>query len=370
MDGDCKFMIADLRRRLSQIALSLRRSTNPAFSTEVPRLIESDSFYLNGSLAKRKRIILRSGGCHLPTCTMCPFTNETLFKTGIHPTVEDYKTQFEVAFADDSVGEYDLVCVYNDGNFFAERELPSDARDYICRRVADAGCGTLMVESLPQFITAPVLDHTLQMLGSTRLCVGIGLQSANDLVRELCVNTRITRSQFLKAVSLLASKGCWIKVYVMLKPPFLTEREAIEDAVESIRYAYGLGIHDVTLCPTRVAPQTVAALLYEYGLYQPPWLWSIVDVLRQTANEGHVRVACLNLRSTDFHSVHPSNCDECTNRVTETIEAFNTDRILDNLVILDCECRKQYRHVVQQAVHPEQLIERVSHYLGIIRGIT
>jgi radical SAM enzyme (TIGR01210 family) len=358
---------ADLRRRLSLLALSLRESMAEDADLRQPRVVEEDLFFEGGQAHWRKRIILRSAGCSAATCTMCPFTNETLYETDRTSTIsaETYITQFENAFSgEDTLDKYQIVSVYNDGNFFAKREMPPEVRQHIYKRVVESQCQTLMVESLPQFVTKEFVEEAKQILGDKKLIVGIGLQSADNLVRELCINTTCTKRGFERAVELLYEYECIPKIYLMVKPPFLTEEEGIQDAVSSLRYLYSQGLKEATLCPTRISPHTVASELYKQGAYTPPWLWSVVEILRQTHKEGSPRVACVNLRSTDFVSIHPGNCDLCSDELVERIEKFNTSRDFRPVEEISCSCFADYQRFLRETRDERPLEKRVEDFLA------
>lgn len=69
--------------------------------------------------------------------------------------------------------------------FFAPHEVPRAVQLEITRLVVESGLRRLVVESLPQFITDRVLGPIVRALGDVQLEIGIGLQSADDLVREV-----------------------------------------------------------------------------------------------------------------------------------------------------------------------------------------
>lgn len=71
----------------------------------------------------------------------------------------------------------------------------------------------------------------------------------------------------------------------MLKPLFLSEKQAMEDITRSIDdaapYADTISIN---LC--NVQKGTLVETLWEKGQYRPPWLWSIIEIL-QRAKAAH-----------------------------------------------------------------------------------
>jgi radical SAM enzyme (TIGR01210 family) len=359
--------VDSLRRRIGDLSLRLRRSVDHLRPAE-PRIVDFDTIRLpDGRLVGRKKVIVMSGGCSVPTCTMCPFTNlnnygvaESASREGLVDQVRRTLTRAE--------GEppYDVLSLYNDGSFFAPREIPRDVQLEIARLVAAAGVQRLVVESLPQFVTQAVLRPFVEVLGEVGLEIGIGLQSADVLVRETLVNTRISQIAFERALSVMAGSGVDPKIYLMVKPPFLTDGEAVADVVQSVDYLCRLGVQGVTLCPTRVSPSTVAWELWQAGQYVPPNLWTVVEAVRQVQERLAVRVACVNLRGTDFESVFPDACPSCADGVVDALMRFGETGDPGDLPE-DCTCRPPLEvtaldHAVITARTQQQLsvLERAS----------
>src|SRR5438445_8125666 len=71
-------------------------------------------------------------------------------------------------------------------------------------------------------------------LGSVdRLEVAFGLESPNERVLRYAVNKVWGLPEHAKAAALCHEAGAGVKTYLLIKPPFLTEHESIEDAVRS-----------------------------------------------------------------------------------------------------------------------------------------
>ncbi|MFJ5635167.1 radical SAM protein [Streptomyces goshikiensis] len=330
--------VDNLRRRIGDLSLRLRTSGEP--KPAEPRFTDYDKIRLpGGELVGRKKVIVMSGGCSVPTCTMCPFTN--LNNYGISGAVSTESLLEQVRQTLQRTPDeppYRVLSLYNDGSFFAPREIPRDVQLEIARLVATAGVERLVVESLPQFVITPVLAPFVEALGGVRLEIGIGLQSANTLVRETLVNTRISQKSFERALAVMSGLGVDPKIYLMIKPPFLTEGEAVSDVVESVDYLTGLGVRGMTLCPTRVSRNTVAWELWRAGQYTPPNLWTVVEAVRRVHERLAVRVACVNLRGTDFESVFPDACPSCADAVVDALMKFGETGEAADLPA-DCSCR-------------------------------
>lgn len=317
--------------------MTLRRTPEVRLP-DVPRFVSYDSLRLwDGSLVGRKKAILMSGGCSVPTCTMCPFTNENNYGLGSDPRrLLSQVADVLVRSADEP--DYEVLALYNDGSFFAPREISLEVQRAIAEHVAHTGVHRLVVESLPQFVTEKILAPFVEALGGVELEIGIGLQSSDDLIRETLVNTRVSRPAFERALSAMRTFGVHPKIYLMIKPPFLTDAEAITDVVQSVAYVRSLGVPSVTLCPTRVSRNTVAWRLWQSGYYQPPNLWTVVDTVRRAHESTAVRVACINLRGTDFESVFPDSCPACADHVVDALIRYSETGDLADLPD-GCDCR-------------------------------
>ncbi|MGB6164293.1 MAG: hypothetical protein WCF33_08095 [Pseudonocardiaceae bacterium] len=328
-----------LRRTLTTLSMRLRQiaiEEHPG----TPRFVSYDSLrQTDGQVVGRKKVILMSSGCSVPTCTMCPFTNENNYglERDAHEVVRQV-TETLVRTPDEP--DYAVLALYNDGSFFAPAEIPRDIQVTIGEIVAASGVRRLVVESLPQFVTPTVLEPFVESLKGVELEVGIGLQSSDDLVRETLVNTRVSRPAFERAIRTIVEFGVTPKIYLMIKPPFLTDSEAVSDVLGSVNYVRSLGIDGVTLCPTRVSRNTVAWRLWEAGHYEPPNLWTVVETVRRVHTESAVRVACINLRGTDFESVFPGSCPSCADAVVDALVRYSES---GNLLDLprDCQCRME-----------------------------
>jgi archaeosine synthase beta-subunit len=354
--------IAQLRRRMSRITLSIRRSHLDMAVVDKPFFVNDYEFYEGGRTYRRKKIILAAPGCTAATCSMCPIPNEAFYGLRLTLTAEDFVKQFYAAFRSDSLDSYQLISVYNSGNWFANREIPPLARQRMYQAIARSHCEGVMVESLPQFITPQVMEEARTHLGKKRLIVAIGLQSADDTVRNVCVNTTCTREQFERATRLLEEYGYTARAYLMVKPPFLTEREAVDDTVASIRYVAELGYEDVSICPTRIAPYTLAAELEKRHLYSAPSLWTIVDILKQAHPICNIRVTCLDLDGKDSDTIYPRTCPSCTPVLLAALQAYNVQHDLSAIAALDCSCRNQQQTEMERQ-DTRSLLQRISDFL-------
>jgi len=131
------------------------------------------------------------------------------------------------------------------------------------------------------------------------------------------------------------------KAYLLLKPPYLTESEAVDDVVRSVGEA-AAHFDSLSVNPVHIQNGTVVEWLYHRGRYRPPWLWSLVDALTAGAKvRGDARL--VSFPTAGGLARGPHNCGECDARVLAAIEEASLGQEFGPLASLDCACRAEWR---------------------------
>ena len=331
-----------LRGELSKFSRGIRDFMLPeTLSLDEPMNHKSDSIIFDNKLRKRKRIVMLTTGCDVGTCTMCPFPNESLANV----KSINLCNQFDNSFPNDSISNFELITIFCNGNFFSDRDINIDARLHIYRAFNNSSASILCVESLPQFITDETIATFKKECPDKQLACFVGFQSSNDFVREVAINTTCTKNNFEKVVKLFNDNNYLIIPFVMIKPTFMLEDEAINDTLATLHYLSELGIKQATLCPTRVAPNTVLELLYNDGMYQPPWIWSVIEILKHWSDYNGLipMVNTTELKpDKNLDSVCAYGCPSCHDEVITTLEKFLYNRDFKLLENLSCGCELDY----------------------------
>ena len=288
-------------------------------------------------------IILNTGGCRWARaggCTMCGYVAESV--EGGTVSHEDLMAQIEACLdherenAEEMAGQ---IKIYTSGSFLDEREVPAETRDAIAETFADRE--RMVVESLPDFVDREkIADFTDRGLTTD---VAIGLETATDRIRHDCINKYFDFSEFERAATAAKEAGAGIKAYLLMKPPFLSESEAIEDMKRSIRRCSEVeNCHTVSMNPTNVQRHTMVEELYFNDGYRPPWLWSVAEVLESTAEEDVIVVSDPVGHGSDRG---PHNCGECDDRVQRAIKDFNLRQDPAVFDQVSCECELTWKEV-------------------------
>lgn len=265
-----------IKRLLLARVFALRRNTFAYDSLDRAQSVQDDVIQTPEGPRKRRRVVLTAHGCSVATCTMCPLPDEAV-DDAIPVTLDHWMNQIRGALA--GAEDVHTLTLFHNGNTLADREVSQQWRRAIYAYVREAGIKELVVESLPQYLTADRLEEAREALGPTKLTVAIGLQSSSPLVRELCIASTCVEDTFRDAVERLHAQGDAAQAFLMFHPPFLTIEESTHDLRESVRYCAALGLVP-TICPMRIAPHTVVADLAARGLYEAPDLWHLYDALQ------------------------------------------------------------------------------------------
>jgi len=325
--------------------------TEPNLSTPIFSSIAHD--FIDGKPIKRLMLCYRTIGCaHYRSegggCSMCAFPASS---TGdIQVPVEMLKKQLtseleKVGWDEEGLEELDIFCA---GSFFNDEEIPEKARIFTFETAKQlSNIKKLLVESRPEYITGDKIEKGAKILGpDIDFEIAIGLESASSRVRDDIINKGFGLEEFEASLKLIGEANAHLLVYIFLKPPGITEREAYYDTLESIKYVFKkaneLGIKKVTAAvqPAFVQGEGYLHDLYVEGNYKPPWLWTIVKLLKEADHLGEIQIGT----SED----HPppiavrSNCPVCNEQIEEAIETYNRTQDIRVFKKIECECMEQW----------------------------
>ncbi len=192
-------------------------------------------------------------------CVMCDLWKNTLTETvpiGAIPSQIDYALARLRAAR--------VIKLYNSGSFFDPRAIPLADYPAIARQLDRFE--RVIVESHPALIGENCFRF--RDLISSRLEVAMGLETVHpQVLRKL--NKGMTLEQFASAASLLLRNGIDLRAFILVKPPSLSEPEAVYWAERSLDFAYSSGAIVASLIPTRgFSPPAIQTLeaCQEYGL--------------------------------------------------------------------------------------------------------
>jgi radical SAM enzyme (TIGR01210 family) len=168
------------------------------------------------------------------------------------------------------------IKLYNAGSFFDSQQIPSEDDERIAQMVA--GFDRVIVESHPAFLSGPYAERCIRFKAQLRgqLEVAIGLETVHpDVLARL--NKRMTLDSFRRAADFLHDHDIALRVFVLLSPPFMPAREAIEWACRSIDLAAECGATACSVIPTRGGNGAMEALGDAFAPPQLPALETVIE---------------------------------------------------------------------------------------------
>ena len=328
----------------NRVMRSIRAKKSRRYDPTEPTRVWLDEDNTPDGIRESLTIILNTGGCRWARaggCTMCGYVAESV--EGGSVTHDQLMEQIDACLAYESSNTDEpapLVKIYTSGSFLDEREVHSHSRHEIAEVFSNRD--RIVLESLPDFVKADRLSDFRDIGLETD--VAIGLETATDRVRRDCVNKYFDFSDFINASEEAKTVGAGVKAYLLLKPPFLTEAEAIDDMVGSIERCSPYA-HTISMNPTNVQRYTMVDELYFHGGYRPPWLWSITAVLERSVSTDTLVVSDPVGHGSDRG---PHNCGECDDRVQTAIKDFNLRQNPSVFDQVQCDCYTTWEHVLER----------------------
>ncbi len=375
------------------------RSGTPNLPFEKTKLaeVEINKFFYEGRTVDRVMIVLRSNGCqHYKTnggCSMCAHLNGAPLTDKItHQNyVEQWNSVIDGSFVESAeksfnLNDYPVVCVYNLGSLLNPEEISVETVKYIFSSLNEyKGVKKVIIESRAEYVTEDILKAIREEYDGV-VEVGIGVESTNFLIRELCHHKAIEDTSIITdAVNALHKFNMKALAYVNFKPIFLTESEAIEDAIKtSVDCFKKFGFDAVSIEPTSLQENSLANYLYNLGLYRVPWLWSLRDIIHGIYNQMNVCKLDIRLggyfdeevlsgsqgagfseRNEIFPHMTSSNCSYCTNDFVEAIKQFNMTYDVNDLdAVKQCDhCYKLWLDT-KKIRDSRSIYERIKDILG------
>ena len=360
---------SDEIRRVREWCLRLRSIMPPIKTTweEPADWLVKDS-NLRGKPVTAVNITLTPTGCEWAStggCTMCGEYEGSAKNDSI--PAEFHVAQFSSALAK-YVAKYrpSWLRINQEGNYANPHEVRKTAQKTILRLASMIiGIERITIESMAKYINQESTDELRSALASdVELEVGMGFEAENDVVRNVCVNKGESIEDFRRAIGLLRSKGLRSRAYVLLKPPFLSEGEAIEEAIMTINAAYDLGFDSVSLEPVSVHEFTLVHALSLEGLYTPPWLWSVIQVAKSIHTDKEFGIGGIGYYPRPINVAHNKHETEpdCNKDCWNAVKRFNRTRKSEMLDNLSCECLKRWKIECEQTEPP--LKERIDSQLA------
>ncbi|MBL8205450.1 MAG: radical SAM protein [Blastocatellia bacterium] len=274
-----------------------------------------------GELISTATIFLTNRECPF-RCLMCDLWQNTLDES-----VSAGAIARQIRYAIASLPSARQIKLYNAGSFFDPQAIPPEDNPEIAQSLRSFE--RVIVECHPAFLRGKYAERVLRfrdLIGS-KLEVAIGLETVHEPTLQK-LNKRMTLDDFKSAAEFLKSNDIDLRVFILLRPPFLTEAEGIEWACRSLDFAADCKADVCTVIPTRGGNGAMEAL---GGQYQPPKLSSLETVVAYGLGLCAFRVFA------DLWDVEKFSTCECSSqRATRLAEMNQTQQLPSAIVCSTC----------------------------------
>lgn len=265
---------------------------------------------------------------------MCGYFNDSMLSA---VSENDLRSQFDKAM-NMYKGE-EFIKVFTSGSFLDPSEIPTSLQREILLKLSEHA-KKVSVESRPQYITQKTIAEIEKIVQPKTFEIGIGLETSNDFIRETAINKGFTLREYVRAALVLKKHHMSVKTYLLMKPPFLTEKEAIDDCIRTLQDTAAY-TDVISLNPTNIQRHTLVEYLWRRNQYRPPWLWSIIEFLKHSKSATDALVKCDVVGGGSIRGAH--NCGLCDKAVLSAIEQFSLTQKQSTLKGLSCSCQEQWR---------------------------
>jgi len=204
-------------------------------------------------------------------CLMCDLWKHTLTESVSPGDIPE-----QIRWALEQLSDATEIKLYNSGNFFDTKAIPRQDYETIGNLVR--GFQTVIVENHPNLCDEKCLEFR-DLIAPAQLEIAMGLETCHpELLAAL--NKQMTLADFDRAARFLNSDGIRTRAFLLLKPPFLAEAEAVGWTLKSIEYAFDRGVNCCAVIPTR-AGNGIMDQLEQTGQFAPPQGTSLEQVLEE-----------------------------------------------------------------------------------------
>ncbi len=355
-------MVAHIMRELHRS--HWERPADPAWDSNVPIIYYEEANH-KGRAYRVPLVILRTQPCEWfkkSGCTMC---NYALLAAN-RETVTPKNILNQVDWALEHLGsseQYPYILLSASGSFLSDFEIDTETRLQVVDKLRRWGLKQLSFECRAEY--ARDVDH-LRELKKTfggGISVGLGLESADDFVRNAIINKGVTQKVLLEAMSALSAAEHSYYTYIILGKPFLTPAEDIRDTVNSVKFSFDHGCFMCVVFASNLQPFTLNRYLWSKGRFRPPSLWSLLAIIKELGPELGRKVALKGL-TKDLPYAPPvvaTTCPKCNDRATAAVRRWDYGRDWNDIESVwgSCECFKTWEATLREEP-TEPLRERVE----------
>jgi hypothetical protein len=146
--------------------------------------------------------------------------------------------------------------------------------------------------------------------------------------------------------------------HLILKPPFLTEKEAIEDIIFSIKKIFLDRLGDeIVVMIMNLRPYTLTWEMNKIGYYELPSIWSVIEIIKKIGPDlcKKIHFNGIVVSNNNYNNIKiVRHCKDCGGILLPKLIKFkrpNSDMwkdLIDTADRINCKCKKEWRSSINQ----------------------
>jgi len=303
----------------SRWALSYRGEKNPVDPRRPYGFMLEQERGPGGEMLPTATIFLTNRECPW-RCLMCDlWKNTTDEKVPVGAIPE------QIRFALAQLPAARQVKLYNSGSFFDPNAIPTEDLPEIAKLAR--GFERVIVECHPALVGPKCAEFKSMLEG--KLEIAMGLETAHPEILDK-LNKRMTLEDFTTAAEDLCAWEIDLRVFVLVKPPFMEAKEAVEWAKRSILFAVGMQAKVISLIPTRAGNGGLEELMRQ-GHFSEPTLAMV-----EAAHDYGVGYGLARVFADLWDLRRFAKCEKCFDRRQERLHKMNCEQLV--LPHVECSC--------------------------------
>jgi radical SAM enzyme (TIGR01210 family) len=334
--------------------MTANRQTNEVQNSylDTPAYETTSFINIKGTPTIRYMKVHRLTGCEYAVCTMCDFAHHASPDIKPENVMAQHSATLEKLSVETGITHFDLLTL---GNYFNDNEVSAELRQQMLSSLASIpSLKRVLTESRRQYVTVEKLKQAKNCLRDDQILeYGLGYECFDENVRNVVLNKALPEQHLDECLEMCAEAGVDFVSYVLIKPHTLSEADgigkAVDTAIHVLSKAEQYGVYArIAFEPVFVTQDTILDRLWKEDKYSPPNLWSVAEVLIQTA-------AALDMENTQgklfvglsdenlSRDRMPSSCDDCDKEVRTTLQSFNAHQEIVKVRDLHHDCKDKWQ---------------------------
>lgn len=315
------------------------RNKRPCLSTkELCSIFRSGDLLEIGFLSKQCKNDL-SG-----SCLMCDYGY--MHQMG---SLEEYIREMKAILAEYTENiDYLLLCT--NGSILDSYQISTEILTAILIEAQKSSIPNIIIETHYKDVTKDKLD-LINRIVEKPITIEMGLETINPKYQDALFMKGISIKKYLSTIQLIKKYNYNIEINIMLGLPFLSPKQQIDDAINTIEWAVCQGCSPV-LFPLNIKYFTFLRYMYDKKVYTPISLWLVVILLDKLSDKAlqEIIIAWYGNRdesySKDSPTIMPQACRICKPILNKFFQNFlRTDEVKERKLLISnlmsqsaCEC--------------------------------